>query len=87
MKPGTIQGLKMPLQVFRHVLEAQDVILLASDFISGVVGLGSEDGRESTSENTVDIVDEVQDKQSQDCPPLAKQPTIDTVHHHTLDGQ
>ena len=52
----------MPLEVFRHVLEAKDVILLASDFISGVVCLGSEDVRGSTSENTVDIVDEVQDQ-------------------------
>ena len=33
----------MPLQVFRSLLEAQDMFLLASDFIRGLVGVSPEE--------------------------------------------
>ena len=42
-KPGTTQSLSVPLQVFRSLLEAQDMLLLASDFIRGLVGISPED--------------------------------------------
>ena len=37
MKPGTTQSLTLPMSVFKVVLEAQDVLLLASDFLAGLV--------------------------------------------------
>ena len=43
MKPGTTQNLTVPLQVFQSLLEAQDMFLLASDFICGLFGVSSED--------------------------------------------
>ena len=42
-KPGTSQSLTLPLQVFRSLLEAQDMFLLASDFICGLVGVSPEE--------------------------------------------
>ena len=42
-KPGTSQSLTLPLQVFRSLLEAQDMLLLASDFIHGLVGVSPEE--------------------------------------------
>ena len=42
-KPGTTQSLTVPLQVFRSLLEAQDMFLLASDFIHGLVGVSPEE--------------------------------------------
>ena len=42
-KPGTTQSLSVPLQVFCSLLEAQDMLLLASDFIRGLVGISPED--------------------------------------------
>ena len=42
-KPGTSQSLTLPLQVFRSLLEAQDMVLLASDFIRGLVGVSPEE--------------------------------------------
>ena len=42
-KPGTTQSLSVPLQVFRSLLEAQDMLLLASNFIRGLVGISPED--------------------------------------------
>ena len=42
-KPGTSQSLTLPLQVFCSLLEAQDMLLLASDFIRGLVGVSPEE--------------------------------------------
>ena len=42
-KPGTTQSLTVPLPVFRSLLEAQDMLLLASDFIRGLVGVSPEE--------------------------------------------
>ena len=42
-KSGTSQSLTLPLQVFRSLLEAQDMLLLASDFIRGLVGVSPEE--------------------------------------------
>ena len=42
-KPGTTQSLTVPLQVFRSLLQAQDMFLLASDFIRGLVGVSPEE--------------------------------------------
>ena len=42
-KPGTSQSLTLPLQVFHSLLEAQDMLLLASDFIRGLVGVSPEE--------------------------------------------
>ena len=50
-KPGTMQSLTIPLDVCRQMLEAQDVILLAGDFIRGLVGVSPEDLPEDSSVN------------------------------------
>ena len=42
-KPGTSQSLTAPLQVFRSLLEAQDMFLFVSDFICGLVGVSPEE--------------------------------------------
>ena len=41
-KPGTTKSLTVPLQVFQSLL-AQDMFLLASDFIHGLVGVSPEE--------------------------------------------
>ena len=38
-KTGTSQSLTLSLEVFRSLLVAQDMFLLASDFIRGLVGV------------------------------------------------
>jgi hypothetical protein len=38
MKKGTAQKFTLPLEAFKLLLEAQDVLLLASDFLRGLVG-------------------------------------------------
>ena len=43
MKPGTSQSLTLPLGVCKTLLDAHNVILLASDFISGLIGVSPED--------------------------------------------
>ena len=43
MKPGTTQSLTFPIDVLRSLFEAQDIVLLASDFIQGLVGVSPED--------------------------------------------
>ena len=43
MKPGTIQSLTFPMDVLRSLFEAQDIVLLASDFIQGLVGVSPHD--------------------------------------------
>ena len=43
IKPGTSQSLTLPLGVCKTLLDAHDVILLASDFISGLIGVSPED--------------------------------------------
>ena len=43
MKSGTCQSLTIPMHVFRGVLEAQDVLLLAGDFIAGRIGVSPND--------------------------------------------
>ena len=42
-KSGTTQSLTVPLHVFCSLLEAQDMFLLASDFIRGLVGVSPEE--------------------------------------------
>ena len=42
-KSGTTQSLTVPLHVFYSLLEAQDMFLLASDFIRGLVGVSPEE--------------------------------------------
>ena len=42
-KSGTTQSLTLSLQVFHTLLEAQDMFLLASDFIRGLVGVSPEE--------------------------------------------
>ena len=42
-KKETAQSLTMPLEVFRLLMDAQDVILLASDFMRGLVGCSPND--------------------------------------------
>ena len=37
-KPNTSQCLTLPLHVFHTLLEAQDVLLLAADFVQGLIG-------------------------------------------------
>ena len=43
MKPGTTQSLTFPMDVLRSLFEAQDIVLLASDFIQGLVGVSPHD--------------------------------------------
>ena len=43
MKPGTTQSLTLTLSMCKTLLEAHDVILLASDFISGLIDVSPED--------------------------------------------
>lgn len=42
IKPGTSQCFTIPMDVFKNLLEAQDMLLLASDFIQGFVGFSPE---------------------------------------------
>ena len=39
MKPGTSQSLTLPLGVCKTLLDAHDILLLASNFISGLIGV------------------------------------------------
>ena len=48
-KPSTRQNMTLPLHVFRMVLESQDVLLLAADFIRGLVGFSPADLVEDTT--------------------------------------
>ena len=59
MKAGTTQTLTLPLAMCKTLLEAHDVILLASDFISGLIGVSPED---VFHDKTSDTVDEEWDK-------------------------
>ena len=43
MKPGTTQSLTFPMDVLRSLFDAQDIVLLASDFIQGLVGVSPHD--------------------------------------------
>ena len=43
MKPAKTQNLTLPLEVFRSLLESQDVLLLAADFIQRLVGFSPAD--------------------------------------------
>ena len=43
MKVGTRQSLTIPFEPFREMLEEQDVLLLAADFLRGLVGFSPED--------------------------------------------
>ena len=43
MKHGTKQNLTLPFEIFRNMLEAQDVLLLAADFLRGLVGVSPTD--------------------------------------------
>ena len=42
-KVGTSQHLTFPVEVLKSILESQDIILLASDFIQGLVGVSPYD--------------------------------------------
>ena len=48
-KPGTTQSLTLPMSVFKVVLDAQDVLLLASDFLEGLVGFSPADVFDETT--------------------------------------
>lgn len=50
-KPGTTQSLTLPLQVCRNLLESADVIVLASDFIRGLVGVSPADLADPSADN------------------------------------
>ena len=54
MKTGTSQTLTLPLAMCKTLLEANDVILLASDFISGLIGVSPEDVFHEKTSDTVD---------------------------------
>ena len=54
MKPGTTQNLTLPLEVCKALLEAHNVILLASDFISGLIGISPEDVLPKKTSDTMD---------------------------------
>ena len=54
LKPGTSQSLTLPLGVCKTLLEAHDVILLAGDFISGLIGVSPEDLFPEKTSDTVD---------------------------------
>ena len=49
MKPRTNQSLTLPMSVFKVVLDAQDVLLLASDFLEGLVGFSLADVFDETT--------------------------------------
>ena len=54
MKPGTTQSLTLPIEVCRIMLEAQDIILLASDFIAGLIGVSPADVFHETTSDSLD---------------------------------
>ena len=54
MKPGTSQSLTLPLGVCKAILDAHDIILPASDFISGLIGVSPEDLLPEKISGTVD---------------------------------
>ena len=54
MKSGTAQTLTLPLAMCKMLLEAHDVILLASDFISGLIGVSPEDVFHEKTSDTMD---------------------------------
>ena len=43
IKVGTRQSLTIPFEACRQMLEEQDVLLLAADFLRGLVGFSPED--------------------------------------------
>ena len=49
MKPRTTQSLTLPMSVFKVVLDAQDVLLLASYFLEGLVGFSPADVFDETT--------------------------------------
>lgn len=43
IKVGTRQSLTIPFEAFQQILEDQDVLFLAADFLRGLVGFSPED--------------------------------------------
>ena len=43
VKPGITQRVTIPIQVLTMLFEAQDVMLLAADFIKGLIGFSPDD--------------------------------------------
>ena len=58
MKPSSRQNMTVPLGVFQTLLESQDILLLAADFIRGLVGFSPTDLVEDTTTTTTTASDD-----------------------------
>ena len=58
-KPGRSQAFTLSLEAFLALLEAQDMILLASDFMRGLVGTSPEDIMAVSQEEEEEVQNQV----------------------------